>query len=261
MFQQDAGLPAGSGQTEICFRRKETVMAGNKDRPFTRQEVVADIVETLTSGSGCGIVLVGDHGAGKSFIAQRALEQLGDEYLVVQVRGSSISSKLPYGALSVLLNDLDASHLEHPLMVLRGLTQLLHNKSEGRPIVLFVDNAHDLDELSSMMVAQLSAGVHVTLLAACVDMPHIGGDIMGLWKDDLLRRVDLGPVRLRRDGSNVAPRIRRPVLPGRCPGALECQRGQRPVPPFLGPGTDRARAQWSARKAVVPGERPHRLNR
>ena len=151
------------------------------------------MVETLTSGSGCGIVLVGDHGAGKSFIAQRALEQLGDEYLVVQVRGSSISSKLPYGALSVLLNDLDASHLEHPLMVLRGLTQLLHNKSGGRPIVLFVDNAHDLDELSSMMVAQLSAGAHVTLLAACVDMPHVGGDIMGLWKDDLLRRVDLGP--------------------------------------------------------------------
>jgi DNA-binding CsgD family transcriptional regulator len=165
----------------------------NKDKPFTRQQLVADIVETLTSGSGCGIVLVGDHGAGKSFIAQRAIEQLGDEYLVVQVRGSSISSKLPYGALSVLLNDLDASHLEHPLMVLRGLTQLLHNKSEGRRIVLFVDNAHDLDELSSMMVAQLSAGAHVTLLAACVDMPHVGGDIMGLWKDDLLQRVDLGP--------------------------------------------------------------------
>ena len=193
MFQQDAGLPAGSGQTEAILPAQRNGYGRNKDRPFTRQQVVAEVVETLTSGSGCGIVLVGDHGAGKSFIAQRALEQLGDEYLVVQVRGSSISSKLPYGALSVLLNDLDASHLEHPLMVLRGLTQLLRNKSEGRQIVLFVDNAHDLDELSSMMVAQLSAGAHVTLLAACVDMPHVGGDIMGLWKDDLLRRVDLGP--------------------------------------------------------------------
>jgi len=193
MFQQEAGLPAGSGQTEATFPLQRNGYGRSKDRAFTRQQVVAEVVETLTSGSGCGIVLVGDHGAGKSFIAQRAIEQLGDEYLVVQVRGSSISSKLPYGALSVLLNDLDASHLEHPLMVLRGLIQLLHSKSEGRRIVLFVDNAHDLDELSSMMVAQLSAGAHVTLLAACVDMPHVGGDIMGLWKDDLLRRVDLGP--------------------------------------------------------------------
>ncbi|WP_427133190.1 LuxR C-terminal-related transcriptional regulator [Pseudarthrobacter sp. S9] len=192
MFQQDAGLPAGSGQTDAISAAQRHVH-GRYDRPFTRQQIVAEVVETLTSDSGCGIVLVGDHGAGKSFIAQRALEQLGEDYLVVQVRGSSISSKLPYGALSVLLNDLDASHLEHPLMVLRGLTQLLHNKSEGRSIVLFVDNAHDLDELSSMMVAQLSAGAHVTLLAVCVDLPHVGGDIMGLWKDDLLRRVDLGP--------------------------------------------------------------------
>ncbi len=192
MFQQDAGLSAGSGPTDATLPVHRLGL-GRHDRSYTRQQCVADIVETLTSGSGCGIVLVGEHGAGKSFTAQRALEELGDEYLVVQVRGSSISSKLPYGALSVLLNDLDASHLEHPLMVLRGLTQLLHTRAEGRRVVLFVDNAHDLDDLSSMMVAQLSAGAHVRLLAACVDMPHVGGDIMGLWKDDLLRRIDLGP--------------------------------------------------------------------
>ncbi len=191
MFQQDTGLTAGSGQTEALIPTQRLVR-GRHERPYTRQQVVAEVVETLVSGSGCGIVLVGEHGSGKSFIAQRALEELGDDYLVVQVRGSSISSKLPYGALSVLLNDLDASHLEHPLMVLRGLTQLLHTRAEGRPIVLFVDNAHDLDDLSSMMVAQLSAGAHVTLLAACADLPHVGGDIMGLWKDDLLRRVDVG---------------------------------------------------------------------
>ncbi|MCU1510552.1 MAG: hypothetical protein JWO34_392 [Arthrobacter sp.] len=192
MFQQDVGLPAGSGKTD-AITSAQRFAPGRYEKPFIRNHVVAEVVETLTAGSGCGVVLVGEHGAGKSFIAQRALEQLGPDYTVIQVRGSSISSKLPYGALSVLLNDLDASHLEHPLMVLRGLTQVLHNKAQGRSIILFVDNAHDLDELSSMMVAQLSAGAHVTLLAACVDLPHVGGDIMGLWKDDLLRRMDLPP--------------------------------------------------------------------
>ena len=192
MFQQEAGLPAGSGRTDVIL----TAQRPGKGRPekhYTRHKTVTEVVTALSSGSGCGAVIVGEHGAGKSFIAQRALEQLGEDYLVVQVRGSSISSKLPYGALSVLLNDLDASHLEHPLMVLRGLTQLLHNRAQGRSVVLFVDNAHDLDELSTMMVAQLCAGGHVLLLAACVDLPNLGSDIMGLWKDDLLRRVDLGP--------------------------------------------------------------------
>lgn len=192
MFQHDVGLPAGSGRTDAISSAQRFV-PGRYEKPFIRDSIVAEVVETLTAGSGCGVVLVGEHGAGKSFIAQRALEQLGPDYAVVQVRGSSISSKLPYGALSVLLNDLDASHLEHPLMVLRGLTQVLHTKAQGRSIILFVDNAHDLDELSSMMVAQLSAGAHVTLLAACVDLPHVGGDIMGLWKDALLRRMDLAP--------------------------------------------------------------------
>ncbi len=192
MFQQEAGVPAGSGTTD-AISPAQRQSQGRRDEPFARQQTVVDIVATLTSGAGCGVILVGDHGAGKSFLAQRALERLGDNYLVVQVRGSSIASKLPYGALSVLLNDLDASHLEHPLMVLRGLTHLLQAKAQGRAVVLFVDNANDLDDLSSMMVAQLSAGGHVTLLAACVDLHHVGGDIMGLWKDDLLRRVDLEP--------------------------------------------------------------------
>ena len=192
MFQQEAGLPAGSGRTDVISAAQHQGKGWHQKR-YTRHKTVLDVVSALTSGSGCGAVIVGEHGAGKSFIAQRALEQLGDDFLVVQVRGSSISSKLPYGALSVLLNELDSSHLEHPLMVLRGLTQLLHTRAQGRSVVLFVDNAHDLDELSTMMVAQLCAGGHVVLLAACVDLPNLGSDIMGLWKDDLLRRVDLGP--------------------------------------------------------------------
>lgn len=203
MFQQEAGLPVGSGRTDV-MSAVQRPGKGRSEKLYARHKTVKEVVAALTSGSGCGAVLVGEHGTGKSFIAQRALEQLGDDYLVVQVRGSSISSKLPYGALSVLLNELDASHLEHPLMVLRGLTQLLHARAKGRSVVLFVDNAHDLDELSTMMVAQLCAGGHVLLLAACVDLPNLGSDIMGLWKDDLLRRVDLGPFDFRETAYSLA---------------------------------------------------------
>ena len=203
MFQQEAGLPAGSGRSDV-MSAVQRPGKGRLEKRYIRHKTVEEVLSALTSGSGCGAVLVGEHGAGKSFVAQRALEQLGDEYLVVQVRGSSISSKLPYGALSVLLNELDASHLEHPLMVLRGLTQLLHTRAQGRSVVLFVDNAHDLDELSTMMVAQLCAGGHVQLLAACVDLPNLGSDIMGLWKDDLLRRVDLGPFDFRETADSLA---------------------------------------------------------
>ena len=161
-----------------------------------RQDAVARVVAELTSGFRRGVVIVGGHGVGKSFIAQRAIKQLHDDHLVVQVRGSSTTSTLEYGALSILLNDLETPHLQHPVMVLRGLTQLLKKRAQGRTILLFVDNAHDLDDLSSMVIAQLAAGGHIRLLAVCRELQHESGDIMGLWKDNLLQRVDVGTLSL-----------------------------------------------------------------
>jgi DNA-binding CsgD family transcriptional regulator len=168
-------------------------MQEQRERNYARKRIAGEIASLLLSGSSCGVVIVGEHGSGKSFVAHRALERIREHSLVLGVRGSAIASKLPYGALSVLLNELELSSLENPILVSRGITQLLHEKAKGRPVVLFVDNAHDLDDLSAMTIAQLSAGGHVRLLAACLDLPHVGGDIMGLWKDDMLRRVDLGP--------------------------------------------------------------------
>lgn len=181
--QEATGNPLGEPGSPTAYQKK-----------FVRDHMVVEIVTELASGSSSGVIIVGDHGSGKSFVAQRALERLDNDHYVVQVRGSSVSSVLPYGALSVLLNEVDAAHVQHPLLVLRGLTQLLHKRAQGRPVVLFVDNAHDLDELSNMLIAQLSASGHVRLLAACSDVPASDGDIMGLWKDDLLRRVDLAPL-------------------------------------------------------------------
>ncbi|MCU1518134.1 MAG: hypothetical protein JWQ75_2855 [Pseudarthrobacter sp.] len=191
MYQQKASLSRDNEKTGRPTLGEPGTQA-HQDH-FVRHHIVVDVVTELTSGSSSGVMIVGDHGTGKSFIAQRALERLGKDHFVVQVRGSSVSSTLPYGALSVLLNEVDAAHVQHPLLVLRGLTQVLHKRAQGRPVVLFVDNAHDLDELSDMMVAQLSASGQVRLLAACSDLPGSDGDIMGLWKDDLLRRVDLSP--------------------------------------------------------------------
>lgn len=158
-----------------------------------RHDAIVGIATELASGTGCGVLLTGAPGAGKSFMARRALEQLGQDCLVVQVRGSAASKGLQYGALSVLLNDVELVNTQQPLIVLRGLTQLLHKRAQGRGIVLFVDNAHDLDELSAMTIAQLCAGGHVRLLAACADVPQVGGEIQALWKDNLLRRFDVPP--------------------------------------------------------------------
>ncbi|MBG0738321.1 AAA family ATPase [Paeniglutamicibacter antarcticus] len=160
---------------------------------YCRQVLVDDIVTVLSDGSKCGVILVGEYGAGKSFLAKKALAQLGDNAQIIQIRGNSMAADIPYGALSSLLNELDEDTVDNPLAVLRGLTAMLRNRAHGRSIFLCVDNVQYLDELTALVVSQLTANGTVRLLAACEDLTRVPGGIVGLWKDGLVRRVEVHP--------------------------------------------------------------------
>ncbi len=160
---------------------------------YCRQVLVDDIVAVLSDGSKCGVILVGEYGAGKTFLARKAIAQLGEKVQLVQIRGNSMAADIPYGALSSLLNELDEDAVGNPLAVLRGLSALLRNRAHGRSIVLCVDNAQYLDELTALMVSQLTANGTVRLLAACEDLTRVPGGVIGLWKDGLLRRMEVQP--------------------------------------------------------------------
>ncbi|MCY0905718.1 LuxR C-terminal-related transcriptional regulator [Arthrobacter sp. H14-L1] len=160
---------------------------------FYRQVLVEDIVTVLNDGSKCGVILVGEYGAGKTFLARKAIAQLGENVQLVQIRGNTMAADIPYGALSSLLNELDEDAVGNPLAVLRGLTTLLRNKAHGRSIVLCVDNAQYLDEQTALIVSQLTANGTVRLLAACEDLARVPGGVVGLWKDGLVRRIEVLP--------------------------------------------------------------------
>lgn len=171
--------------------------AKGKSRPaWCRQDLVEDILGSLTGqgspGGSCGAVVVGAPGVGKTFLARKALERLDDGYLVVQVKGSSISASTPYGALRPLLTDLEEGCAEHPLRVVAGLARLLRDRAKGRNIVLFVDNAEGLDELAALVINRLTVHGTVRLLATGEDLLAAPGDLVSLWKDRLIGRTDVG---------------------------------------------------------------------
>lgn len=161
--------------------------------PYCRQSTVADVLEILRDRAGCGVVLVGEHGTGKSFLARKAVEQLREDCIVVHIQGSSIASTMPYGALRSLLNELDDAVVDHPLKVVRSLSRHLGQRGKDRRVILFVDNVQDLDELSALVVTQLAVNGAVRLLAVCDDLPKAPGELIALWKDDMVQRIDVGP--------------------------------------------------------------------
>ncbi|WP_026536025.1 helix-turn-helix transcriptional regulator [Arthrobacter sp. H14] len=163
--------------------------------PFVgRAGVVHETAAKLQSGRS--VILVGGPGLGKTSLANRVLGLLADSTVSFQVRGTPSLSDVPYGALGVLLSELDDQDLTHPLLLLRGLARFLTHRAGRRRIVLFVDNVQDLDDFSALVISQLAAQKTVVLLCACESMSRAPQEISHLWTDGSLSRVDVVPMSL-----------------------------------------------------------------
>lgn len=155
-----------------------------------------NILARLKSGAGSGCILVGEQGIGKTALIHHLLRRLEEDYYVVHVRGSAFAGRTAFGALTILLSDLDPAVSSHPVLILRGLTQLILERAGGRPVLLAVDNAEDLDEFSAMVLSQMVLTRTAGMLAAFRDFSRAPAEFLGLWREGILDRADLRPLTL-----------------------------------------------------------------
>ncbi|MBD8043096.1 AAA family ATPase [Arthrobacter sp. Sa2BUA2] len=141
-----------------------------------------------------GAVIVGREGIGKTALVNHVAAAVTDRFHVVYVRGSTVSARSSYGALGWLLSDLPEGILDNPVQVLAELKTYLRHRAAGKPVLLVLDNAHELDPQSQMVTAQLAGQQAVTLLATTPDLLRCGEGLVRLWSDGVLRRTDLGPL-------------------------------------------------------------------
>ncbi|MBT1002459.1 AAA family ATPase [Paenarthrobacter sp. DKR-5] len=180
--------------------------------PFVgRAALVEELIEAVGRQRGRGAILVGPAGVGKTSLALRALEQASDKAAVVRVHGSSAVSGLSYGALRSLLQGASPEVFEQPVLLMRALTKQLQARGNGKQVILFVDNAQQLDDLGAMALRQLVIAGTVTLLAVCEDLPKVRGELMSLWRDGLLTRIDVGPFDLAETTDWLAAHLGAPV--------------------------------------------------
>ena len=161
--------------------------------PIGPRAAVEDIAVALAASKG-GVLVTGPSGSGKSYLTTRAVNELRGRSFVVVIRGSAALARSPYGALNILLSDLDPGYLAHPVLVLSALTNLLRERSEGKPVYLVIENAAELDELAAMTVAQLARNGTAQLVLTCTDPQRLCGEITRLCGDGFLHRLDLKPL-------------------------------------------------------------------
>ena len=140
-----------------------------------------------------GIVLSGSAGVGKTRLAREAVAALGPRTARRHwIVGTASSRSVPLGAFADIASDFGPDPLRRVREVIDGL---IGEAADGQ-VIVGVDDAHLLDDLSAFTVHQL-----VTRRLASVILTIRSGEsppdaITAIWKDQHLERLELQPLSL-----------------------------------------------------------------
>lgn len=146
-------------------------------------------------GAGA-VLLVADPGIGKTALAAEIASRLAGEMVVMRVHGSPALSAVPYGVLAPYLLDLPVEQATSPVAILREFWAQFEKRrgGQGARLLLIVDDAHDLDEGSTQILAELVTAGWARLVATGRPRPGLPPALLQLWYDGLAERLELHPL-------------------------------------------------------------------
>ncbi|MFG1646861.1 AAA family ATPase [Amycolatopsis sp. NPDC049252] len=157
-----------------------------------RERELAFARRALADAEVCGLLLTGRAGAGKTRLAKALLAELeAGGARTHWVRAMSSASTIPFGAFAHLLpgsanGTADRAHR------LNQVAAHLTSGAEGRRLVLCVDDAHLLDDLSATLVHQLAATAAAFVIVLAPHGVSVPDPVFAMWKDRVAERLDIG---------------------------------------------------------------------
>lgn len=158
-----------------------------------RSHELEEIDRLLTGSAPGGVALFGEAGVGKTRLLTDAVDRLRTAGVTVGwVRATEAARDIPLGSFAHVLTPDDAA-LPPGDLLHAALARLRRDAGHDR-FVLAVDDAHHLDQTSVALLhlALTQSDVRVAMsVRTGADLP---AGLVGLWKDDLVERIDLGPL-------------------------------------------------------------------
>nr|WP_197515066.1 LuxR family transcriptional regulator [Mycobacterium sp. 1245805.9] len=140
-----------------------------------------------------GIVVCGAAGVGKSRIAREALAAAGSRGWDARIAvGTSAARAIPLGAFAAWAG----SGATDTVQLLRGVIESLTSASPGAAVVVCVDDAHLLDELSTFVVHQIVQRGAAKVILTVLDGEPVPAALQEVWKVSQFDRLDLQPLAL-----------------------------------------------------------------
>src|SRR5882757_1876473 len=165
-------------------------------------------------GRSAGVAITGPAGVGKSRLAFEAVTAAAATGCVVRSTVATESARtIPLGAFAEWTVGLEGNALRLVSAVIDAVTLL----PDGGRVVLAVDDAHLLDDLSAFVVHQLVVRRRASVIVSIRSGETVPAAVTALWKDGHVQLLDLQP--LSRDDSD---QLLRRALDG--PVDLDCAR-------------------------------------
>ncbi|MEE2032943.1 LuxR C-terminal-related transcriptional regulator [Rhodococcus chondri] len=153
-----------------------------------RQRELAAITRALTTdGESRGVVLTGAAGVGKTTLARFATGSLPGT--VRWVAGTESARSIPLGVFAHLV--VGSTTSRDPVNFLAAAREAL--LADGDDLVIGVDDAHLLDQLSATFLHQLALDGKARIVATVRSGESVPDAVTSLWKDGYLQRLELEP--------------------------------------------------------------------
>jgi DNA-binding NarL/FixJ family response regulator len=135
--------------------------------------------------AGCGIVVIGDAGVGKTTLTRLVTQSLPSQ--VRWVAGTESARSIPLGVFAHLVGSATS---RDPMAFLAAARETILAEEHS---VIGVDDAHLLDQLSATLLHQLAMDGSIRIVATVRAGESVPDAITSLWKDGYLQRLHLTP--------------------------------------------------------------------
>ena len=160
--------------------------------PLTGRSEEMRIIEAALSASDLsGIVVCGAAGVGKSRIGREAFTSAASRGCETRwAIGTSSARAVPLGAFATWAR----SDVTDPVQLIPGVIESLTSAPRGTTVVVGVDDAHLLDDLSTFVLHQIVHRHATKVLLTIRDGEPISAGLQEIWKGGQLDRLDMQPL-------------------------------------------------------------------
>ncbi|MFD7843756.1 AAA family ATPase [Nocardia sp. NPDC059764] len=159
--------------------------------------------QTAVRGPRAGVVLAGASGVGKSRLSRELLETLSGRYEVRWAAATASARSLPLG---VFAEWVPATAGTDPIRQVHAVVNALSASPENRPVIVGVDDAHLVDDLSALVLQQLVDRRAARLVLTVRSGQPAPDAVVGLWKNERVERLEVLPL-AREESDRLVARV------------------------------------------------------